>query len=69
MNVTAVMVNIYALIDPRTGEIRYVGKTVKRLRTRLREHHRSAQKGRLTYVAKVVAGITAGRPPGENQAA
>lgn len=29
---------IYALKDPRTGEVRYVGQTVRGLRTRLYEH-------------------------------
>lgn len=29
---------IYALVDPRTGEIRYIGKTEKRLANRLEEH-------------------------------
>jgi hypothetical protein len=32
------MVSIYALVDPRDGEIRYVGKTIKPLPVRLREH-------------------------------
>jgi hypothetical protein len=31
-------VSIYALIDPFTGEIRYVGKTIKKLSERLRNH-------------------------------
>jgi hypothetical protein len=34
----AVRVTIYALRDPRTGEIRYAGKTKARLPQRLREH-------------------------------
>jgi hypothetical protein len=29
---------IYALVDPRTGEIRYIGKTEKRIAKRLEEH-------------------------------
>lgn len=32
------MVNIYGLIDPRTREIRYVGKTNKAIQHRLRDH-------------------------------
>jgi hypothetical protein len=29
---------VYGLADPRTGQVRYVGKTVKSLETRVREH-------------------------------
>lgn len=32
------MYSIYGLFDPRTGELRYVGKTVSSLKKRLREH-------------------------------
>lgn len=35
---------IYALADPRTGDVRYVGKTSRKLSTRLRQHvNRSAK--------------------------
>lgn len=36
---------IYGLADPRTGELRYVGKTVKSLKARLREHMSRARSG------------------------
>ncbi|WP_406867225.1 GIY-YIG nuclease family protein [Paraburkholderia fungorum] len=39
---------IYVLRDPRTNEIRYVGKTVRDLRKRLREHVASAPR-KITY--------------------
>jgi len=32
------MTNIYALIDPRNNEVRYVGKTNKSIEKRLKEH-------------------------------
>ena len=34
------MTQIYVLIDPRTEEIRYVGKTVKSLKARVADHRR-----------------------------
>lgn len=37
--------SIYVLRDPRTQEVRYVGKTVRDLRHRLAMHIRSAQRG------------------------
>jgi hypothetical protein len=30
--------SVYALIDPRTEEVRYIGQTLKRLRERLDQH-------------------------------
>ena len=36
-------VTIYALIDPRTGGVRYVGQTIKPLSSRLVGHMREAQ--------------------------
>lgn len=36
---------IYGLVDPRTGHVRYVGKTTKTLEARLAEHTRSAKRG------------------------
>lgn len=30
--------SIYALIDPRTGDIRYIGQTIKSLDSRLSKH-------------------------------
>lgn len=38
-------VNIYVLIDPRTNEIRYVGKTVQSLFGRLASHRHTARNG------------------------
>lgn len=38
-------VNIYVLIDPRTNEIRYVGKTVQSLSERLTGHRHAARRG------------------------
>ena len=38
---------IYALCDPLTDEVRYVGKTVQGLRERLRQHKRAARRGSL----------------------
>lgn len=33
---------IYGLVDPRTGEVRYVGQTTQDLRDRLQQRLRSA---------------------------
>ena len=38
---------IYALCDPLTDEVRYVGKTVRSLRDRLMQHRRAARRGSL----------------------
>lgn len=38
---------IYGLVDPRTNQVRYVGKTKNRLSRRLREHIRSAKTGKI----------------------
>ena len=38
---------IYALCDPATDEVRYIGKTVQSLRHRLMQHRRAAKKGSL----------------------
>lgn len=38
---------VYALIDPRTREVRYVGETIRTARSRLAQHIRTA-KGRTT---------------------
>lgn len=35
---------IYALADPRTGEVRYVGMTVRSLKVRLRDHLRAMKR-------------------------
>ena len=41
---------IYALCDPRTGEVRYVGKTESAFRTRLNHHIFRARKGEKHHV-------------------
>lgn len=41
---------IYALVDPRTDEIRYVGKTGKSLNERLKKHLGAAKNGTGTYL-------------------
>ena len=38
---------IYALCDPVTNEVRYIGKTVQTLRQRLMQHRRAAKNGKL----------------------
>lgn len=42
---------VYGLYDPRTNELRYVGKTTYGVYRRMRGHYRSARIGRNTYVA------------------
>ena len=44
--------NIYALIDPRTDEIRYVGKTIKTVEARVSVHLYYARKGVHTACAR-----------------
>lgn len=39
------VVTIYALCHPRTGEIRYIGATRRRLRQRLKSHMSAARRG------------------------
>jgi ribosomal protein L25 (general stress protein Ctc) len=41
-----VMLSIYALIDPRSGRVRYVGITKLRLEQRLAEHLKTARSGK-----------------------
>lgn len=41
--------SIYTLTDPRTEEVRYVGRTVKDVRHRLWEHMRKAKLGHVHY--------------------
>lgn len=41
---------IYALCEPDSGEIRYVGKTVSSLGTRLSQHLCAARKGKRTHL-------------------
>ena len=40
---------IYTLSDPKTGDVRYVGKTVKALRDRLHNHVACAKRGNKSY--------------------
>lgn len=43
------LVRIYALSDPITGEVRYIGKTVKHIETRLSEHLSKSIKNPTNY--------------------
>jgi hypothetical protein len=49
--------NIYALTDPRTNLIRYVGKTIKPVRERLAVHLYYARKGAHTGCARWLKGL------------
>lgn len=52
------VVFIYTLKDPITEEIRYVGKTVTALNTRLKVHiHQSKKKKKLTYKEAWIKGL------------
>lgn len=55
-NVTA---KIYSLSDPRTGEVRYVGKTIQPLRERLQAHLGYARSGGKRPVCKWLRGLLA----------
>ncbi len=58
---------IYALIDPRDRRVRYVGRTVNRLRTRLREHVSCAMRGKGESQAKnewILEVLSSGVRPG-----
>lgn len=44
--------HIYALVDPRDNQIRYIGKTVRKLQIRLRNHMTAADEGFETWVAR-----------------
>jgi hypothetical protein len=48
---------IYVLKDPRTDEIRYVGKTVKTLQGRLNVHMSNARSGHLRHCARWIRGL------------
>lgn len=39
---------IYGLIDPRTNQLRYIGKTVSSLKKRLQQHVNDARRGRVS---------------------
>lgn len=53
------MIVIYALVDPRTGDVRYVGKTSQKLRTRLRAHiNRSAESRGARHCASWIASLS-----------
>lgn len=53
------MVTIYALLDPETQAIRYVGKTSQPLRTRVRAHINRAQGQKQIRSAKWIADLRA----------
>lgn len=47
--VVCLMSKIYVLVDPDTGEIRYIGRTSQQLSTRLRDHIRDRKSGHKKY--------------------
>lgn len=49
--------HIYGLFDPRTTELRYIGKTVKTLEQRLSNHVTSARNCKLQRVARWIRGV------------
>lgn len=51
------MTSIYVLLDPRTQEVRYVGKTVHALHERLANHVRAAQRGAKLYSSNWIKGL------------
>lgn len=52
------MISIYGLSDPRSGELRYIGKSVSP-RERLTTHIREARKGSVLHSRRWVAGLLA----------
>jgi hypothetical protein len=48
---------IYALIDPLTGHVRYVGKTIGKINKRLREHINYARNGAQTHCASWIRSV------------
>lgn len=58
LNLMPVVWTIYALLDPRTGEVRYVGKTHQEPGKRLKEHLQNAKNG-TEYSARWIATIVA----------
>jgi hypothetical protein len=52
---------IYGLADPRTGEVRYVGRTIQSLRDRLL-HHLSHAHRQQTYVHRWIVSLGNNRP-------
>jgi hypothetical protein len=53
---------IYALCDPGTGEIRYVGKTVRTPQRRLYYHMKKADEGSTLYVSNWLRSLEGVRP-------
>lgn len=49
--------SIYALIDPRTDKIRYIGQTYQITETRLRGHINASRRGVRTHVACWIRGL------------
>lgn len=49
--------NIYGLVDPSTNSLRYVGKTVKTIEHRLRQHINSARAVKLQRVSRWIRGL------------
>ena len=56
VNVVA-MVKVYVLIDPRTNEIRYVGKTKNSLTKRLSQHMDDVRKGERNWRSNWIASL------------
>lgn len=51
------VISIYGLIDPRTSELRYVGQTSRRVKTRLTAHLKSASDKSKLHVAVWLRGV------------
>ena len=51
--------SIYALRDPVTGDIRYIGQTIKCLRQRLTAHINEAKRGGDTHRSRWIRGVIA----------
>lgn len=51
------IVTIYTLANPKTGEIRYVGKTVQKLYNRVNLHIQSSKRSTKTKVCAWIKGL------------
>ncbi len=50
---------IYGLVDPSSGEIRYVGQTMRRIEERVSQHLAAAKAGKLAYSARWIRKLLA----------